>query len=230
VTGRVCDLGIIADCCHRAGAALLVDASQSAGLLETDMYALGINMLAFSGHKYLLGPEGTGGLILHGATELEPVLFGGTGVQAEKLTQPQDMPFRFEAGTPNGPAFAGLGGALDFLSCPEYPAMRKRACALAEDFAAHCMADKKLRVLGGERSSARFLPLVSFSATNCAPQDIGKFLWEHAGIICRAGLHCAPLVHRAAAMPEGTLRISFSIFNTPAELRILKDAIDRLPF
>lgn len=213
VTGAINDLPTLAGLAHDAGAIVLVDASQTAGLVDLAPQAWGVDMLAFTGHKYLLGPLGTGGLYLGPNVSLEPVLTGGTGVLGELREMPEEMPFRYEVGTPNSTAFAGLAHAIEWSSAnpPDRDGLERRLERLAEGLAS---AGARLVPWNGSHT-----PVISFVLPDIPVEDVGEMLELSFGIVCRIGLHCAPLVHQAIGTAgEGTVRLSLSRFTTDDEV------------
>lgn len=213
VTGAINDLPTLAGMTSEAGAIVLVDASQTAGLVDLDPQTWGVDILAFTGHKYLLGPLGTGGLYLGPDVCLEPVLTGGTGVLGELREMPEEMPFRYEVGTPNSTAFAGLAHAIGWsiANQPDRVGLERRLEHLAEGLAS---AGARQIPWNGPHT-----PVISFVLPEIPVDDVGEMLELSFGIVCRTGLHCAPLVHQAIGTAgEGTVRFSLSRFTTDDEV------------
>lgn len=209
VHGALVPLRELADWTHTVGALLLVDAAQTAGVLPIDLQALDIDLLAFTGHKGLQGPPGTGGLILGhrvAAASLEPLLQGGTGSRSASEVQPDFLPDRFESGTPNGVGIAGLGAGLAWVLERGIDAIRQHERAIAQRLIEGLEGMPGLRIHGpSDRSHC--MPLVAFTVTGRSVSEIGGRLDEEAGVLCRVGLHCAPAAHRTiGTFPEGTLR------------------------
>ena len=213
VFGAVQPLERLAALCRSRGIPLVVDASQSAGVLPVDLGELGAAFIAMPGHKGLYGPQGTG-LLLCGAP-VRPLLEGGSGSDSRNPRMPDLLPDRLEAGTLNMPGIAGLRQGLRFVQ-------RKGAAILAHERALLQMAVSLLREMPGVEYYAADAPelqtgVLSFRVAGEDPELTAEKL-SARGIAVRAGLHCAPLAHDTARS-EGTVRLSFSAFNTPAEVR-----------
>jgi len=226
VTGAAHGVAELFAAVHEGGGFTLLDASQSAGLLPLHPERLGADLLAFTGHKYLLGPAGTGGFYVRPGVELEPLFVGGTGVRSELRNMPPEMPARLEPGTPAVALFAGLAHSLNWLE--ENPlssagfagldAMRERL-----DIGLQKVGARVVRV-DGERT-----PVVSFTLPSWETADAGKALEGSFGIVCRAGLHCAPLIHEwLGTRSGGTVRFSLSRFTTGDDVDRAMDALGRL--
>jgi selenocysteine lyase/cysteine desulfurase len=207
----------VAAIAQRAGALLLVDAAQTAGALPIDVQAMGIDLLAFTGHKGLLGPPGTGGLVLGAgvdARQIAPFMRGGTGSRSESEEQPEDLPDKFEAGTPNGVGIAGLGAGVRWVLGRGVGAIRAHEVALAQALIAGLAAIPGVTVHGlldAELCTAT----ISFTAAGRRVSEIGWRLDAEHGVLSRVGLHCAPASHRTlGTFPEGTVRFAPGIFTT----------------
>lgn len=226
VTGNVYDIRRIARAAHRAGAVFILDAAQTAGILPLDVQEMEIDVLCFTGHKGLYGPQGTGGLYVRPGLEIPPLLSGGTGVQSYNIHQPPEMPTVLEAGTLNGPGIAGLQAGMEFVIGMTPEALAKKTGALTEHFT------EEVRKIGGITLYGDFTgPRVGVVSLNVGSYDAGLVsdaLYTNWGIATRAGAHCAPLMHEALGTTErGTVRFSFSFFNTEEEVdtavRALRD-------
>lgn len=219
VTGAVNDGATLTRLAKSNGAATLLDASQTLGWLPVEGEAWGVDMIAFTGHKYLLGPQGTGGLYLRDGLELQPWLVGGTGIHSDLAEMPDEMPLHLEAGTGNEPSFHGLLAALDW----------------AEENPLHLRGEEeKLQYLkdGLQEAGALIIrpsgpctPVVSFTIEGCPAEDAYDILTDSYDVICRAGLHCAPKIFPCLGMPGGTLRVSLSRFTTMEEIDQLTAAV-----
>lgn len=223
VTGAVNDAALLGRLAKQAGAATLLDASQTLGLVPVLPDVWGIDMVAFTGHKYLLGPCGTGGLYLSPGLELEPVWVGGTGIQSELAEMPPAPPSRFEAGTPNDAAFAGLAAALSWnVRNPlDTAGLRQRTKRLALG-----LAEAGASVIA---VSPPGTPVVSFTLTNWNIEDAGDILHKSFHLICRTGLHCAPRIHAClGTAPAGTVRFSLSRFTRDEDIDYCLAAIRQL--
>jgi cysteine desulfurase / selenocysteine lyase len=227
VTGTVQPIAEIARVARQNGALLLLDAAQSAGYFPLDMAELGIDLLAAPGHKGLYGPPGTGLLAVARGIRLEPLLVGGTGGNASSPEQPEEMPERFESGTINTPALAGLKAGLDFLLETGLETVRSKGKLLVEQLLEGLRGIPGVAVYGpaqGERGAA-----VSFTMAGHDPAALGYLLDSGYDISVRAGLHCAPDVHRTiGTYPAGTVRVSPGFFNTREEISYFLKALHEL--
>lgn len=221
VTGTLLPLQEIATLAHEAGALLLVDAAQTAGVLPLDAQALGVDLLAFTGHKGLLGPPGTGGLVIapHLPPDLiRPVLMGGTGSRSEEERQPEMLPDRLECGTGNGPGIAGLGAGVRYLLEQGVEAVRAHEHALAQRLINGLREIAGVTVYGPLDASLR-TATISLRIQGHLVSEVGWRLDEEHDILCRVGLHCAPAAHRTlGTFPEGTVRLAAGYSNTTADI------------
>lgn len=217
LTGDVVDLSRVGSFCRRHGLLFVLDASQTAGVLPIDMEALGIDVLCFTGHKSLLGPQGTGGLCVRPGVEIRPLLTGGTGVQSYRETQPEAYPTRLEAGTLNGHGLAGLRAALLFRKEVGQEVILRHETALARRFYDRVRDIPGIRLYGNFESPLR-APIVALNLADADSGAVADALWERWGIAVRPGAHCAPRLHRALGTEEqGAVRFSWSYFNTAEE-------------
>jgi cysteine desulfurase / selenocysteine lyase len=217
VTGRIQDIRPLFARAHDEGAVTLLDASQTVGHQPVHPEALYADLVAFTGHKALRGPPGTGGLYVSPARELEQVIVGGTGVRSDLEFHPPEMPMRLEAGTPNIPAFAGLAAALRWHE-REGDASRSIEQARIRQLRDGLETIPGCRIFDPDRQAGR-VPIVSFHIRGWPVEDCGYLLKRNYNIICRTGLHCAPLIHAAiGSAPEGTIRFSPSGFTTEEEI------------
>ncbi|MCD6305562.1 MAG: aminotransferase class V-fold PLP-dependent enzyme [Deltaproteobacteria bacterium] len=231
---------------------LLLDAAQTAGCLPIDVLDAGIDFLAFTGHKALLGPQGTGGLYVRKGLELRPLIRGGTGSVSEKEVQPDFFPDILESGTRNNVGIAGLGAAVDFILETGIEAIRDHEKALTRAFLSAIRDVPGITVYGPLDAEARTSTLsITFDSIlppgdrydygGCGavnlelmeeevyPAEAGKILSAGYDILVRTGLHCAPIAHKTLkTFPEGTVRISMGWFNTPEEMEITARAIRRI--
>lgn len=220
VAGTVLPIAEFARIAHAAGALILVDAAQTAGVLPIDVTALGIDLLAFTGHKELLGPAGIGGLVIadHLDTDvIRPLILGGTGSRSESEIQPRDLPDRFESGTPNVPGIAGLGASLDWLQArgiDQLAAHRRRIHRLLLEGLAEIPAVR----IHGTADPARSVAIVSLTVEGQPVSRVGHRLDKDFGVLTRVGLHCAPAAHRSiGTFPGGTVRLAPGAFTTVEE-------------
>lgn len=212
VTGAVNDAKALCAEAKKVGAVTLLDASQTLGFIDIDASDIGADMIAFTGHKYLLGPQGSGGLYVSEAVGLRPTLFGGTGVLSDLDTMPDAYPQHLEAGTGNETSFAGLAAALKWAE--ENP-IEREAVINRIDRLADGIRRAGARVV--EVSGAR-TPVLSFTLEGMSCSDAGFLLEDSYDIICRTGLHCAPKVFAPIGCEGGTVRLSISRFTTDDEI------------
>ena len=214
LTGNLLDIRRLGAFCREQGLLFIVDASQTAGSLPIDMGADGIDLLCFTGHKGLLGPQGTGGLLIGPGIELRPFKTGGTGVQSHLKEQPAAYPARMEAGTLNGHGIAGLSAAADFIERTGIDAIHDREIGLARRFY-EAVADVPGVRVYGDFSTWERCPIVALNLSDVDSALVCDALWRDYGIAARAGAHCAPLMHRALGTEaQGAVRFSFGYFNT----------------
>jgi cysteine desulfurase / selenocysteine lyase len=212
VTGGVSPVKEIAEMTHERGGLLILDAAQTAGDLDIDMQDLGVDVLAAPGHKGLYGPMGTGVLVLSAPLPVKPFREGGTGFKSESPEQPEEYPWRLEAGTLNLPGIAGLAAGVRFVRSVGVNAVAEHGANLAR-----ALADG-LRQIDGASVFCDPAPRTGVVSFRLDAGDValtGTILDESFGIAVRTGLHCAPAAHRAiGTFPEGTVRVSFGQFNT----------------
>ena len=224
VFGFIQPVEAVAVLCRARGVPLIIDDSQAAGVLPLNMTELGAAFAAMPGHKGLYGPQGTGVLLCGKDVMPRPLLEGGTGSLSIQQEMPDFLPDRLEAGTHNVPGIAGLLAGVRYVRQRGLEAICRRERQLAQ------MAAEELRVLPGVTVYARpdlhaQAGVLSFTAEGREPEALGEALAER-GIAVRAGLHCAPLAHSSAGTLEsGTVRLSFSDFNTPEEVSCLVSAM-----
>ncbi|MDD4237135.1 MAG: aminotransferase class V-fold PLP-dependent enzyme [Desulfotomaculaceae bacterium] len=218
VTGTLMPISEIGQLTKKKGLCLIVDAAQTAGVFDLDVSFMGINLLAFPGHKGLYGPTGTGGLYIDERLELTPLKEGGTGSYSEVPEQPRVMPERFESGTINSVGIAGLAAGLKFIRMEGIERIRQHEMALTKRFLEGASGIKGMTLYGPEQLYHR-APVVSFSLEGKPAGKVGYVLDQQYKIACRAGLHCAPDAHRTLGTLEQRLvRFSFSYFNTEREV------------
>ncbi|MFJ5882315.1 aminotransferase class V-fold PLP-dependent enzyme [Kitasatospora cineracea] len=228
VTGLVAPVRELAELAHRHGALLLLDVSQTAGLLPVDVAELDVDLLAFTGHKGLHGPSGTGGLYVRDAAQVAPLYEGGTGTSSQVPRHPAAMPARFEAGTPNTLGIAGLGAAVRLLLRDGLDQERERQLALTADCAARLADISGVHVHHPVAGLPR-VPLLSVLVDGLYPGELGAVLDDRHAILTRAGLHCAPLAHRSLGTAEhGTVRLSLGPTTTDRHIDTVVAALARL--
>lgn len=218
VLGTLLPIAEVAEVAHRHGALLLVDVAQTAGAYPIDMQAMGIDLLAFAGHKGTYGPHGTGGLVVRPGIELETWMEGGSGVLSRPDTMPKELPMRLEAGTQNAAGLAGLLAGVRFVLEQGVDRIRAHEMVLAGRLIERLQAIPGLRVLGPvdlERRTA----VVSVTVRDYVPDQLAAVLDKVFDVATRAGLHCAPQAHRVAeTLDRGALRFSPGFFTTAQEV------------
>jgi cysteine desulfurase family protein len=218
VIGTVQPLEEIGRACRRRGVLLLVDASQTAGVVQINVEKMGIDVLAFTGHKSLLAPTGIGGLVVRDGVSIRPTRFGGTGVDSVNPYQPEEYPNRLEAGTRNVLGIAGLHFAQGYI------AKRGMANIFRHEMELFARLQQGLGeiegvTLLGTTSLENRLPVLSFNLAGREPAKVGALLGANYGIATRTGLHCAPLIHRQMGTEErGTVRLSVGPMNTANDI------------
>ena len=218
VVGTLMPIGDLAELARAKGVLYLVDASQTAGAIPIDVQALGLDLLAFTGHKGLLGPTGTGGLYIRQGVAVEPLMRGGTGSDSAREIQPEFLPDAYESGTLNVAGIAGLAAGVRFLSEVGIEAVKTHEQGLVAQFIAGGSAIQGITVYG-PRDAALHCGVVSFNVAGVMPSEVALILDESFDLMARSGLHCAPAAHRTLeTFPTGTVRFSFGWFNTPAEV------------
>lgn len=225
VFGCVMPIDALAALCRRHRVPLIVDASQSAGLIDLDADKLGSAFIAMPGHKSLFGPQGTGLLLCGG--EAEPLLYGGTGSESLSQKMPDALPERLEAGTMNVPGIAGLCAGIDYVSERGLPSIRKAEQRLLQ--LAEYELNSMPRVTAYCGPQELHAGIVSFSVDGVDSECFCELLGQR-GIAARAGLHCAPLAHESAGtLACGTVRLSFSPFTDETQLtfslRVIRDLL-----
>jgi len=226
VIGNVLPITDITALAHQANAPVLVDAAQTAGAYPIDMPEFGIDMLAFTGHKSLLGPTGTGGLCLAEGIEIAPLIRGGTGSASELETQPDFLPDSLESGTLNVVGIAGLNAGVRFVLDQGVETIRRHECTLNRRFLDCVQAIPRIRVYGPLDAENK-VGVVSFNIAGVSPSDAGLILDQRFDIMCRIGLHCAPAAHRTiGTYPTGTIRFGWSWFTTVDDVDKSIDALE----
>lgn len=228
VTGNINDIARIGDICRRHRILFLLDASQSAGIFPINMEEMHIDVVCFTGHKSLFGPQGTGGLCVREGCEIRPLLSGGTGIHSFSRTQPEPMPTRLEAGTLNIHGIAGLRAALQYNREQTPQKMRRHEQELARYFYEALRKEPKLTFYG-DCSNPNHAAIVTFNLGTYDSAEVGDELAVRFGIQTRAGIHCAPLIHRTfGTEKQGAVRVSFSYLNTMEEAEEAVQAVRTL--
>jgi selenocysteine lyase/cysteine desulfurase len=209
----------------------LVDAAQTAGSYPIDVEESKIDLLAFTGHKSLYGPQGTGGLVIGNRInekEFTPLKQGGTGSRSEFEEQPDFLPDRFESGTPNGVGIAGLLAGIQFASLRGIESIRRHEMMLFEKLAGGLKDIPRITLYGSQNRNERIATL-SFTIAGLPPSEVAIRLERKFKVLCRPGLHCAPSAHRTiGTFPEGTIRLSIGAFNTEEDIRKAIDAVAQI--
>jgi selenocysteine lyase/cysteine desulfurase len=197
---------------------VLLDAAQLAGHVPFSAAASNIDLLALTGHKALLGPQGIGALWVHPRLEIEPLLAGGTGGDSLLPDMPAALPDRLEAGSLNGPGIAGLGAGVDLLLHETVERVHERLATLKATLRAGLLELEGVRVHSPAAPAA--VPIVTITARSLDPSTMALRLDREHGVLVRAGLHCAPGVHRLlGTTATGALRFSLGMSNTEADVR-----------
>jgi cysteine desulfurase family protein len=220
VTGTVMPIAEISRISAAHEIKIIVDGAQSAGVLPVDVIKCGIDLFAFTGHKGLYGPQGTGGLYIKEGLESETAAFiaGGTGSRSEKEEQPEFMPDKFEAGTPNSPGIAGLGAGIGFINATGMERIYEHESALTLKFL-QGLSDIKGVVFYGPPAGPARTSVVSINIKGISASEVSQRLDEEFNIMTRPGLHCSPAAHRTmGTFPGGTVRFSIGYFNTDAHI------------
>lgn len=218
LTGNLTELKRAGDFAKVHGLLLVVDAAQTAGAISIDMEKMGIDVLCFTGHKGLYGPQGTGGICVRPGLTLEPLKVGGSGVHSFDREHPKEMPEALEAGTLNGHGIAGLRAAAEWLLAMGTETIRIREQKLLERFVTG-VQDIDGVTLYGDPDLTKRTAVQSLNIRDYDSARVCDWLWEDYGIAVRGGAHCAPLLHEVLGTKEqGAVRFSFSYFNTEAEV------------
>ncbi len=230
VTGRITPIADALDICKAERVPLLVDAAQTAGSVPVDLGSVPADYLAFTGHKGLMAPPGTGGLVALDPSGLEPLMYGGTGSHSESEEQPSIMPDRFESGTLNTPAIAGLGAAVDEIISLGLEDIFEHKAELVSVLIDGLSTIEGIRIFAAPPHQNA--GVVSFTCDRLSPSEIASSLDRDYDIMCRPGLHCAPSAHRAiGTFPAGTVRLSVSFRNSSndawAAVKAVSDIVSR---
>jgi cysteine desulfurase family protein len=227
LTGDLVDIRRIADIAHAHNVLMIVDAAQTAGTRPVDMQKLGIDVLCFTGHKGLMGPQGTGGMCVREGVAIRPMIVGGTGVMTYSRSQPERLPALLEAGTLNSHGIAGLSAAVDYINEVGPDTIMQKEAMLTKRFYDGVKDIDSIKVygdFGGDHAA-----IVALNIGDLDSGEAADLLFERYGIAVRAGAHCAPRLHRALGTKEqGAVRFSFSYFNTEEEIDAALGALREL--
>ncbi len=228
VTGAIMPVAALGRIARECGVPFAVDAAQTAGCVPIDMQADNIDLLAFTGHKGLGGPQGTGGLALSPAVELPPLLYGGTGSVSEAEYQPDFLPDRLESGTLNAIGIAGLGAAVAELAKTGVAMLAAHKQGLVAALVKGAASIPGITVYG-PADAADNAGVVSLNFDGLVCSEVGLALDRAFGILTRTGLHCAPAAHRTiGTFPQGTVRLSVSRFTTREEIGRVVSALGQI--
>lgn len=228
LTGNLVDIEKIGKICKEHNLLFIVDASQTAGVFPIDVEKMNIDILCFTGHKSLLGPQGTGGIFVKEGIDVTPLKSGGTGILTYSKTQPLIMPTHLEAGTLNGHGIAGLNAGIEFINKIGMKKIREKEENLMWRFYNKVKELPHIKIYGDFSKKER-CPIVTLNIDNYDSGDIAEELLNY-GVATRAGGHCAPLMHEAlGTIEQGAVRFSFGYFNTEEEvdevIKIIKNII-----
>ena len=233
LTGNVLNLEKIGEICEKHRLLFLVDASQTAGIIPINVRKMKISVLCFTGHKGLLGPQGTGGIYVAPGINVRPLIVGGSGVQSYLKTQPDEMPARLEAGTLNAHGIAGLHAALSYIIDKGVEQIYREEHEKTDYFYRMIRNIPDIHIYGDPENGLH-APIIALNIGDYDSAQVADELMETYGIATRAGAHCAPLMHQAlGTQKQGAVRFSFSQFNTREELdagiQALRELADENP-
>jgi len=225
VLGTIQPIGEIGALARKHNILFLVDAAQTAGVIPIDVQAQNIDLLAFTGHKSLLGPMGTGGLVVNCNAKIDPLISGGTGGDSAYEYQPDYYPNHLEAGTMNVSGIIGLGAALAFLETEGLETIRHKEDTLM-DYALNVLSEVPGIEIYGPRDSSKTVGVIPFNITGHVPEEIAFYLDQECHVMIRSGLHCAPSAHRLiGTVSRGTCRIGIGYFNETADIDTLVNGL-----
>ena len=206
---------------HEEGVFVIADGAQSAGHLPIDVKDLGIGAFVFTGHKGLFGITGTGGFWIADAEEIEQTRFGGTGSYSQELTHPKSMPERFECGTQNYVGLAALAAGVSYIQKRGVDSIHEQGVRQSSAIIRELENEDSIHLL----CKSPDVPIISFTIDGIDADDAGFILSRRFGIVCRTGIHCAPLVHKRLTAGQSTIRFSLSALTTDEECRAAADAV-----
>lgn len=226
VCGTIVPIEELGQICRQRGLFFVVDTAQSAGTIPVDMEKACIDFLAFTGHKGLLGPQGTGGFLISEqlSDRMEPLIAGGTGSLSDSLDMPEMLPDKYESGTMNLPGIVGLHQALSYIEHAGMENLHRKKMELTGYFLERLQEFPSISIAGKKTAEGR-VAVVSLDFTGMDNAVTAFELEQNYGIMTRVGLHCAPMAHRALhTFPRGTVRFAFSAFNKKEEIDLCMDA------
>ncbi|WP_018248846.1 aminotransferase class V-fold PLP-dependent enzyme [Orenia marismortui] len=228
VIGTLVDIKEIAQLARKNNILYMVDAAQTAGVFPIDLEEVEIDLLAMPGHKSLYGPPGIGVLYIREGIELDTLIEGGTGSNSLDPYQPQVIPDRYESGTQNTIGIIGLGSGIDFINQTGLLEIKEHELELTDQLLKGLTAREEVVVYGRKDTVSR-APVVAFNLKGQGAAEVAYLLENKYSIALRAGLHCAPLVHKSlGTLEQGMIRVSFSYFNTKQDVEALLKAIDEI--
>lgn len=228
LTGNMIDVKRVGEIAKKHGLLFIVDASQTAGVYEIDVQDMQIDILCFTGHKGLLGPQGTGGMYVRSGLSVKPLKCGGSGVDTYNTHHPKEMPTALEAGTLNGHGIAGLGAGVGYIVENGIDKLREKELDMMWKFYNGVKDIPGVKVYGDFQTKRR-CPIVALNIGDYDSSEVSDELLMTYDISTRPGAHCAPLMHKAlGTVEQGAVRFSFSHFNTDEEVEIAIKAIEEL--
>jgi selenocysteine lyase/cysteine desulfurase len=228
LTGNLLDIGRIGRIARSHGLIYVVDASQTAGVFDIDVQKMCIDILCFTGHKGLLGPQGTGGIYVREGVSIRPLLSGGSGVQTYLRSHPPHMPTALEAGTLNGHGIAGLGAAVRYIEETGMDTIREAEQNLMWEFYEQVRNIPGIQIYG-DFSSRNRCAIVTLNVRDYDSGEVSDVLSSQYGIATRPGAHCAPRMHQAlGTVRQGAVRFSFSHYNTKEQIKVAVSALREL--
>lgn len=228
VTGTLNPIGEAGAIARESGVYFMVDCAQTAGMFPIDVQKMNIDLLAFPGHKGLFGPQGTGGLYIGEGINLVPLKEGGTGGNSEAYYQPEQLPSRYESGTPNTPGIAGLSAGMKFIMSEGIEKIRSKEEGLVDQLLSGLQQIPHV-ILYGPQTHKNRAAVISFNINNADPSDVSAVMDQVFSIASRSGLHCAPDAHRTiGTFRSGTVRVSLSYFNSSDDVGKCLEAVSAI--
>ena len=229
VTGAIQDIASISNLAQQHKIPFILDASQSAGNIEINLQETPVDFMAFTGHKSLFGSTGIGGLIINPEVKIKPLKVGGTGIRSDYLYQPESpLTIYYESGTHNTLGIASLSAGIEFINQIGIPTIQEHKLDVYNLIINSLNNNSDITLFGGTDVNNK-VPVVNFKVANLNINDVAYMLSESFDIVVRAGLHCAPLIHKSlGSLPGGTVRASFSYFNTMEDANALINAINQV--
>lgn len=228
VTGRLLPLKEIGAIAHEKGALYLVDSAQTTGCVPIDVFEMNVDLLAFTGHKALFGPQGTGGLYVRPGLHVDSLIQGGTGSRSEEDKHPTFFPDALEAGTLNTVGLAGLNAGVAFVLKTGVKKIRRKEIKLLKKLVEGLESIPSVTVYGSPQPTTN-LAVISFNIEGYEPSEVCDLLDHRYQIMSRVGLHCSPWAHQTlGTYPQGTVRFSLSYFNTEGQIEQALQAVEEI--